>query len=53
MRNVVVPSLSLLVLVLAGCELAGDIFKTGVWVGVLMVVGVIALGVWMFSRARQ
>ena len=36
----------------SGCELAGDIFQAGVWVGVLLVVGVIALGVWMFSRNR-
>jgi hypothetical protein len=28
---------------LAGCELAGDIFKAGMWVGVLAVVLVIAL----------
>jgi hypothetical protein len=51
MKNTVVSSLSLLMLVLTGCELAGDIFKAGVWVGVLLVVGVIGLGVWMFSRS--
>ena len=28
---------------LAGCELAGDIFKAGIWVGVISVVLVIAL----------
>lgn len=53
MKNAVVSALSFLMLLLAGCELAGDIFKAGVWVGVLLVVGGIALVVWMFSRARQ
>jgi hypothetical protein len=36
---------------LAGCELAGDIFKAGVWVGALLVIGVIGLIIWMFSKA--
>jgi hypothetical protein len=36
---------------LGGCELAGDIFKAGVWVGALFVIGVIALIIWMFSKA--
>jgi hypothetical protein len=40
--------LQLLLLVLvsatfAGCELAGDIFKAGAWVGVIVVVLVIAI----------
>jgi hypothetical protein len=34
-----------------GCELAADIFKAGVWVGALLVVGVIALVIWMVSKA--
>ena len=39
-------------LVLSGCEIVGDIFQAGVWVGGLLVVGVIALIIWMVSRAR-
>jgi hypothetical protein len=35
---------------MAGCELAGDIFQAGVWVGVIAVVGVIALIIWLVSR---
>lgn len=38
--------------VLSGCELAGDIFEAGVWVGVLLVVGVLALVVWLIPKAR-
>ncbi len=36
---------------LSGCELAGDIFKAGVWVGVLIVVAIIGGIIWMVSRA--
>jgi uncharacterized membrane protein YkvI len=39
-------------IMLAGCELVGDIFEAGVWVGVILVVLVIGLVVWLFSRAR-
>ena len=35
---------------LSSCELIGDIFKAGVWAGVLMVVGVIALVFFLISR---
>jgi len=38
---------------LSGCEIAGDIFQAGVWVGVLLVFGIIALIVWMVSRAKS
>ena len=36
---------------LGGCELAGDIFKAGVWVGMLLVVGAVALIIWLISKA--
>jgi hypothetical protein len=37
--------------VLNGCELIGDIFKAGVWVGVIGVVVVIGIIVWIISKA--
>jgi len=37
---------------LSGCEIIGDIFQAGVWVGVLLVLGVLALIVWVISRAK-
>ena len=40
-------------LTLAGCELVGDIFETGVWVGVILVILVVGLVVWLFSKARS
>jgi len=38
-------------LALSGCEIAGDIFKAGIWVGVLAGIGVIAAVVWLVSKA--
>ena len=37
---------------LAGCEVIGDIFEAGVWVGVILVVLVIGLVVWLFSKRK-
>ena len=36
---------------LAGCQFIGDVFKAGVWVGVLIVILVIAGVIWLFTRA--
>jgi hypothetical protein len=35
---------------LSGCQLIGDIFKAGVWVGVLMVVVVVGLILFLLVR---
>lgn len=37
----------------AGCSVIGGIFKAGVWVGILVVVAVIALIVWLVTRSRK
>jgi hypothetical protein len=37
----------------SSCELAGDIFSAGMWVGILIVVAVIALIVWLVGRGRR
>ena len=38
---------------LTGCELVGDIFKAGVWVGALLVIGVIAIVIWLVSKSNK
>ena len=38
---------------LSGCEAIGDIFKAGVWVGILIVAAVIGLIAFIFSRASK
>ena len=50
MKNLLYPFLLLLMTSLSGCELVGDIFKAGVWVGVLIVVGIIALIIFLISK---
>ena len=49
-------SVSLLLILatqVAGCELAEGIFKAGMWVGIIMVVVVIALIAWLVGRVRS
>jgi hypothetical protein len=50
-----VHSLFLLVLltVFSGCEVIGGIFKAGVWVGILAVVGIIALILFLIGRGKK
>ena len=38
---------------LGGCELIGDVFQAGVWVGVIIVIALIALVVWGIGKARK
>jgi hypothetical protein len=37
---------------LIGCEVVGDIFQAGVWVGVILVIGIIALIVWLVAKPK-
>jgi len=51
------PAARLLLIVLlatatAGCELAGDIFQAGMWVGVIMVVLAVGLVLWLVGKVR-
>jgi uncharacterized membrane protein len=38
---------------LAGCSVVGGIFKAGIWVGVVVVVAIIALIAYLFSRGKK
>lgn len=40
----------LALITLSSCEVIGGIFKAGVWVGVLAVVGVVALIIFLISK---
>jgi hypothetical protein len=42
----------LLAIATAGCELVGDIFQAGMWVGVIMVVLAIGLVLWLVGKVR-
>ncbi|PUZ27014.1 hypothetical protein GA0116948_104224 [Chitinophaga costaii] len=40
-------------LLLTSCQAIGDIFKTGVWVGILLVAVVVFVIIWLISRRRS
>ena len=50
-RALLFVPLPVIVTTLAGCQVIGDVFKAGVWVGVLLVVLVIGGVIWLFTRA--
>ncbi|HUQ67145.1 MAG TPA: hypothetical protein VM101_13370 [Flavitalea sp.] len=45
--------LALLMFSLSSCEAIGDIFKAGIWTGLLLVAAVIAIVIWLISRFRR
>lgn len=49
----VFPILFLLLSMLESCQVVGGIFKAGMWFGVIIVVAVIALVIWLISRAGK
>jgi len=38
---------------MGSCQVIGDIFKAGVWVGVLLVVVVVGIILWLVGKARK
>ena len=49
-RFTYISFLLLILFSLSGCEIIGDIFKAGVWVGIILVVLVIALIFWLIKK---
>ena len=45
--------LAIVAMTLTSCEVIGDIFKAGVWVGILIVVGIVGLILWLVNKARK
>jgi len=37
----------------SSCQAIGDIFKAGVWVGIIVVVIIVALVLWLIGKARR
>jgi len=52
-RNLTMAALFFSLLLLSSCQAIADIFKAGVWVGVLAVVGFIALILFLVTRAKK
>jgi hypothetical protein len=51
-RNVIMISLLLLSFCFQSCAAIEGIFKAGVWVGILLVAGVLFLIIFLFSRRK-
>ncbi|MEO6452539.1 MAG: phosphatidate cytidylyltransferase [Ginsengibacter sp.] len=45
--------LAIIVSTASSCEAIGDIFKAGVWVGVIIVVLVIGVILWLVGKAKK
>ena len=48
-----VAMLSSIMLLLSSCEIVGDIFQAGMWVGIIVVMLVVGLVVWLISKVRS
>jgi hypothetical protein len=53
MKKFTALTLITMLIMLAGCEVVGGIFKAGVWFGILIIVGIVALLIWVFTRGRR
>ena len=51
MKSYQILLLSLFVFIFSSCEVIAGIFEAGVWVGVLIVVAIIALVIWLIRKA--
>ena len=38
---------------ITSCEAIGDIFKAGMWVGIIVVIAVVALVLWLLGKVRK
>lgn len=53
MRNIYISKVLLITLLslvfIPGCEFIGDVFKTGIWVGIIIVTAIIAVGAFIIK----
>ncbi len=53
-KNVVLTAaLAFSLVLLTSCAAIGGIFKAGMWVGVIVVVVIVALVLWLIGKARK
>jgi hypothetical protein len=51
--NVVIATLMALSITLTSCDAIAGIFKAGMWVGVIVVVAIVALVLWLLGKAKK
>jgi hypothetical protein len=52
-KKILFAALSFLLIAFSGCQAIGDIFKTGVWFGVILVVGIIVLIIYLVTKSKS
>lgn len=50
--NLVITSL-ILIVTLSSCEAIAGIFKAGLWVGIIIVVVIVAIILWLIGKAKK
>ena len=53
MRKLYSLTAILAISLLSSCELIGDIFEAGAYTGIIIVVIIVALVIWLFSKFRS
>lgn len=53
MKQILYPSLVFMMIMLSGCQAIADIFKAGVWVGIIIVVVIIFLIIFIIGKAKK
>ncbi len=51
--NLVIALLIFAGALLSSCEAVGDIFKAGIWMGIIVVVLVVGLIFWLINKAKK
>jgi len=52
LKTILLPML-IMAITLSSCQAIADIFKAGVWVGIIIVVVIIVIVLWLISKAGK
>jgi FtsH-binding integral membrane protein len=52
-NTLITTLLAAMVVSLTSCQAIGDIFKAGMWVGIIVVVVIIAVVLWLIGKVRK
>lgn len=52
-NNILFASIVLLAVTMSSCEIVGDLVEFGVWVGVIIVVAIVALIWWIIRKFKR
>lgn len=53
LNNYLIPIFLILMTTMSSCEVIGGIFKAGMWVGIIIVVLIIAIIFWLINKAKK